>query len=118
MPEDGWKRTPQVEKSVFENLLEGGAVSKSSNTEDERLVGHAPASWDRKVLGRLVDEMSGSTPSKNNRDFWNGEIPWVSPKDMKRFVIDNSIDRITEEAVRETGIGANYRDFVPCSRQR
>jgi len=41
----------------------------------------------------------GGTPSKSNAGFWGGDIPWVSPKDMKQAVIDSATDFISTEAV-------------------
>lgn len=41
----------------------------------------------------------GGTPSKSNPSFWAGDIPWVSPKDMKQAVIDSATDYIAAEAV-------------------
>jgi type I restriction enzyme S subunit len=42
----------------------------------------------------------GGTPSKATADFWdNGDIPWVSPKDMKTFELHDSQDKITAKAV-------------------
>ena len=42
----------------------------------------------------------GGTPSKANADFWdNGDIPWVSPKDMKTFELHDSQEKITAKAV-------------------
>lgn len=41
----------------------------------------------------------GGTPSKSNPSFWAGNIPWVSPKDMKQAVIDSATDYISAEAV-------------------
>ena len=52
------------------------------------------------ALGEVVEIRGGGTPSKSNPDFWNGEIPWVSPKDMKSWEIVDSEDKITEEAVQ------------------
>lgn len=49
-------------------------------------------------LGDLVAVAGGGTPDTSRPDFWNGPIPWVCPKDMKRFEIDSSIDTITESA--------------------
>jgi type I restriction enzyme, S subunit len=46
----------------------------------------------------------GMTPSTNNADFWDGDIPWVTPKDMKTERITSSIDRLTEQALEETAI--------------
>ena len=47
--------------------------------------------------------MSG-VPAKDERGYWGGEIPWVSPKDMKRRFIRSSEDTITERALAETGL--------------
>jgi type I restriction enzyme S subunit len=45
----------------------------------------------------------GSTPNKSNDDYWrNGDVPWVSPKDMKVPVISDSEDHITELALEES----------------
>ena len=41
----------------------------------------------------------GGTPSKSHPEYFEGSIPWVSPKDMKSDVITDSIDHITEEAI-------------------
>ncbi|MEQ9317668.1 MAG: restriction endonuclease subunit S, partial [Polyangiaceae bacterium] len=63
-----------------------------------------PTSWSKCRLAHIVREMGGSTPSKAEPKFWNGNVPWVSPKDMKRDLIDDSIDHVTEAAVRETAL--------------
>ena len=44
----------------------------------------------------------GGTPSKAESAYWNGDIPWVSPKDMKTDVIHDAEDHITQRAVRES----------------
>ena len=44
----------------------------------------------------------GGTPSKSNASFWEGDIPWVSPKDMKQAVIDGATDYISAEAVENS----------------
>ena len=44
------------------------------------------------------------TPSKEREDFWQGSIPWVSPKDMKRAEIVDTIDHVSEKALQETGL--------------
>jgi type I restriction enzyme, S subunit len=45
---------------------------------------------------------SGGTPSKSRPEFWNGNIPWVSPKDMKSILIVDAEDKITQTAVSES----------------
>lgn len=52
--------------------------------------------WQRNELGELVSFKSGGTPSKSKPDYWGGEIPWVSAKDLKSFEVSSSIERLTE----------------------
>ncbi len=59
---------------------------------------HPPAGWTRTQLGSLGAWSSGGTPSKARADYWLGTIPWVSPKDMKRFVLDDVEDHVSEAA--------------------
>jgi len=57
--------------------------------------------WQTFQLGEVTKFSSGSTPSKQDPDFWNGEIPWISAKDMKSFFLSDSEDKITEQALLE-----------------
>jgi type I restriction enzyme S subunit len=67
-------------------------------------LGAVPAHWQVNYLGNVVDVVGGSTPSKENLAFWDGTIPWISPKDMKRDVIYDSEDHVTEQAVVRTSL--------------
>tara|TARA_R110001592_G_scaffold363371_1_gene685725 strand:+ start:346464 stop:347804 length:1341 start_codon:yes stop_codon:yes gene_type:complete len=53
--------------------------------------------WRDTTLGEVTDFLSGGTPSKGRADYWDGSIPWVSAKDMKRFRLDDSEDHVTED---------------------
>lgn len=58
--------------------------------------------WEQKTLGEVVHFSGGGTPSKKVDQYWNGDIPWVSPKDMKSRLISTSIDMITEEGISKS----------------
>jgi type I restriction enzyme S subunit len=47
---------------------------------------------------------SGGTPSKDRNDFWVGDFPWVSPKDMKTPYISDALDHISEKVFEETNL--------------
>ena len=54
-------------------------------------------------LSELGKWLGGGTPSKSKKEYWfDGNIPWVSPKDMKRFRVDSSEDYITKLAIENT----------------
>ena len=62
-------------------------------------LGDIPAHWETVALRFLVDFTSGATPRTGASEFWDGEIPWVSPKDMKRLEIHDAQDHISELAL-------------------
>jgi type I restriction enzyme, S subunit len=64
--------------------------------------GMLPTPWSSKPLKHLCRFFGGGTPSKENKAYWTGDVPWVSPKDMKRKYIDATEDSITVEAVENS----------------
>lgn len=59
--------------------------------------------WPNKLLKDVCERIySGGTPSKSRVEYFQGNIPWVSPKDMKSIWIKDSIDHITPEAVENS----------------
>lgn len=58
-----------------------------------------PKGWPAEKLGALFDVNGGGTPSKSIPEYWTGNIPWVSPKDMKSDVLLDTEDHITHEAL-------------------
>lgn len=50
-------------------------------------------------LGDVVRVRHGGTPSKSNPSFWQGDIPWVSPKDFLGGNLRTIQDFISAEAV-------------------
>jgi type I restriction enzyme S subunit len=67
-------------------------------------LGDVPHHWKVFRLNHLVDARGGGTPSKEREDYWDGDIPWISPKDLKVREISTSADQITENAQRESGL--------------
>jgi len=62
----------------------------------------------------LGEWRGGGTPSKLVQDYWNGNIPWVSPKDMKQNSIFDSADHITENAVDDSATKLIPPDSILC----
>jgi len=52
--------------------------------------------------------VGGGTPTKTIASYWEGDIPWVTPKDMKVDVIEDAIDHISEQ-----GLEASTAKLIP-----
>jgi type I restriction enzyme S subunit len=81
-------------------LLAGRAMSLSLEDEPFPL----PRGWAWSSVDRLGHVLGGGTPSKNDASFWAGKIPWVTPKDMKRDLIADSQDHISEAGVAGSSV--------------
>ena len=46
-------------------------------------------------LGELAKFKSGGTPRKSREEYWCGDFPWVSAKDLKSPIIIDSINHLT-----------------------
>lgn len=64
-----------------------------------------PEGWSERRFKMLVEQFhSGGTPATGNDQYWEGDIPWVSPKDMKISRISGSEDYVTALALEETNL--------------
>jgi type I restriction enzyme S subunit len=52
---------------------------------------------------------SGGTPSRANRDYYDGDIPWVKSGELREDVITDTEEKITARAVKESSA-----KIVPC----
>lgn len=83
-----------------QSLLKWAFEGKLTN---ENLNGELPKGWIFKKFNEIGTWKGGGTPSKSRKDFWaNGNIFWVSPKDMKTQIINDTIDKITNEAIENS----------------
>ena len=65
--------------------------------QKETEIGLLPNSWSPRTIFDLCDILSGGTPRKSMVEYWRGDIPWVSGKDMKRSALDDTIDHLSPE---------------------
>ena len=49
-----------------------------------------PENWEWVKLGDLCNASSGKTPSTSQKEFWNGNVLWVTSKDVKQKYIDST----------------------------
>ncbi len=51
------------------------------------------------ILDNYVTWLSGGTPSKAREQHWNGNIAWLTPKDMKSRIVSRTTDFLTPSGV-------------------
>ena len=60
-----------------------------------------PEGWAWERLSNLATFSGGKTPSTSNREYWEGNILWVTSKDMKCKYIDSSLMMISEKGLEQ-----------------
>lgn len=70
------------------------------------------AGWVERRLGEVCSYKSGGTPSKQVQTYWNGNIPWVSAKDLKTDEIFDAQLHISEEAVNNSSTTIANRNSI------
>lgn len=72
-----------------------------------RANGVSDASWEEKKLGEVGSWLGGGTPSTSREEYWeNGNILWITSKDMKSTVIEDTLMKVNEIGVKNSS--ANY----------
>ena len=89
---------------IYEAVTKGLDPTVPMKDSGVEWIGEIPEGWEIAALKRLGIPATGSTPSKDSADYWDGYIPWVSSKDMKSDYILDSEDHITQAAVDECGL--------------
>ena len=105
-----------------ERLIKEGKIkqskksAKSSDTPhyENRQVGEAnevpfevPESWEWQKLGDIGVWQSGATPSRLNKEYYVGNIPWLKTGDLNDGYIQEIPETITQKALEETSVKLN-----------
>ncbi|MEK5230303.1 restriction endonuclease subunit S [Lysinibacillus sp. FSL K6-0232] len=67
-------------------------------------LGVVPSEWEVLTVDDIANKIvGGGTPSRENESFYNGDIPWVTVKDMKgSFYQEDAQEFITEAALKNS----------------
>jgi len=66
-----------------------------------------PKDWEEKKVSEIGDVGGGTTPSTKVEAYWNGDFPWITPRDLASHdyrYISHGERNITEKAVKENSL--------------
>jgi type I restriction enzyme, S subunit len=58
--------------------------------------------WRLVKLGEVCSTTSGGTPSRNHREYYEGDIPWVKSGELGKGLILETEEKISEEALQKS----------------
>ena len=101
-------------KAEKELLIKEGKIKKSkksAKTSDtphyENVPFEIPDSWVWTTLSEVGTWQSGGTPSRSNKSYYGGNIPWLKTGDLNDGLISDIPESITEEAVANSSAKIN-----------
>ncbi len=105
-----WDKAIETTEKLLANAeAQKRALMQQLLTGKRRLPGQT-SEWITDELANVLSAIrGGGTPDKGNPSYWNGEIPWMSVKDMKGDVVLN-----TEDYITETGLQQSATSIVPA----
>jgi type I restriction enzyme S subunit len=69
------------------------------------------SSWGTVALRDCCDIVAGSTPSREVAQFWDGPIPWATPKDLSD--LDSPVLENTPEGITQAGFDSCSTQMLP-----
>nr|MDE5770125.1 restriction endonuclease subunit S [Ruminococcus sp.] len=97
-------------KAEKQELIRQGKIKKDKCKDiikKEEVPFEIPDSWEWCRLGFIGDWGSGATPSRTNKEYYNGDIPWLKTGDLNNGMIVDIPEKITELALEKTSIRLN-----------
>ena len=99
-----------------ERLIKKGKIKKgkkSAKTSDKpHYPFELPKGWVWTTLGEIGSWQSGATPSRMNKAYYGGNIPWLKTGDLNDGTITYIPEYITQRALEETSVRLNPKGSV------
>lgn len=86
----------ELKRATMRELFTRGLRGEAQKDTE---IGLVPESWAPRTILELCEIWSGGTPRKSVAEYWSGDIPWVSGKDLKLPALDDAIDHVSAEGV-------------------
>jgi type I restriction enzyme, S subunit len=69
--------------------------------------------WLMVELGRVAEIRGGATPQRDNPEYWNGDIPWLTPTDLPPVGAGITDVVATEDVITEEGLSSCSASLLP-----
>lgn len=96
------KKTKELKKGLMQQLLTKG-IGHTHFKQSE--LGEIPVNWEVKLMGELYRDLkTGATPYRGKKEYYVGDIPWLSSGELKKKYISKTNEYISTEAVKDTNL--------------
>lgn len=60
------------------------------------------ADWKKKLIDEISTVVGGGTPDTTDKEYWNGDVVWFTPSEIKEKYLKDSVRKITELGVKKS----------------
>ena len=93
----------ELNRRINDNLeQQAQALFKSWFVDFEPWGGKMPNDWKEGKLGELCTCLLGGTPSREKKEYWNGDIPWINSGEVNKFRIVAGSENITKLGMQKS----------------
>lgn len=89
--------TPEIKQRIEQ--IRRGEVPEGYVKKRKAVI---PQQWGLPQIKDIASISSGSTPNRNNSEYWNGNIAWVTTGELSSGHVNHTSELITVKAVKET----------------
>lgn len=101
-----------IAQSIFREWFVEFNFLRADGEMEESEIGMIPRGWQVGSILEIANLLSGGTPSTQVAEYWDGQIKWVSAKDVSNaqgtFVLD------TERKISQTGVDNSSTKLLPA----
>ena len=91
--------TPEVKERI-EQIRHGNVPEGYKKTRK----GTIPNQWQVRQIRDVATISSGSTPNRENPQYWGGDIPWVTTGELESGTVTSTREMISQKALEETSL--------------
>lgn len=61
--------------------------------------------WEQRKLGEILSDLyNGQTPSRNVKEYWKGDIPWLTSGELNHGIVKETVEKISESGKRAANL--------------
>ena len=90
-------REPTFEAEHYYEIFQDGTVKDIT----DEIPFDVPEGWEWERLSNIASFSGGKTPSTSKNEFWNGDVLWITSKDMKSKYITSSLVKLSREGAQQ-----------------
>jgi type I restriction enzyme, S subunit len=103
------EKTKELKKSLMAELFKyGGPSFRKGRKLKKTEIGEIPEDWEVVRIKDVGSVITGTTPSTSVKEFWDGDIPFVTPSDFK-----NDSVYVYQTGRKVTSAGAQKGRIIP-----